>query len=62
MRLLCHIQCEINFAMQFFLEVGLGQLHYQGGRGVDMDHAVSPLVIFGMLDPWLFLLFDGNMV
>lgn len=24
-----------------FCQVGLGQLHYQGGRGVEMDHGVS---------------------
>ena len=26
--------------LKTFLQVGLGQLHYQGGRGVEMDHAV----------------------
>ena len=33
-----------NYFSQFlcrFCQVGLGQLHYQGGRGVEMDHGVS---------------------
>lgn len=34
--------CEIIHATETnSWQVGLGQLHYQGGRGVDMDHAVS---------------------
>ena len=30
----------VNF-LCLFCQVGLGQLHYQGGRGVEMDHGVS---------------------
>ena len=36
-----HLHSMLGVNLICLYQVGLGQLHYQGGRGVDVDHEVS---------------------
>ena len=36
--------CDLH--VQIFAQVGLGQLYFQGGRGLDVDHEVRYQIVF----------------